>query len=255
MNGFQLENILVSELDQNIFSKLNPNLKNLISKTFIGNKFQNHKIYSKKYPTGSKPDIYIEINGIKKNISLKKGTGNSFHQEPIESFIEHLHALVKLPTQIENDLRLFIWGDGSLDGSGHPRHNKRYSASSFVSEFPETIERLRDFFSPGTTLENLIRRFTINGAVSDEKVDYIVYAKKNYIENCTVISSEKFINLANTNSYKNHKQNFRTALPIGIALSLQAWNRNITCKPDKEKRRGHIQLKITKIGDEIINDG
>ena len=255
MNGFQLENILVEALNENIFSNLNQNLKNLISKIFHSHDFQNHKIYSKKYGPGSKPDIYIEINGVKKNLSLKKGNGNSIHQEPLELFITHLGETIKLPDQISDDLRLFIWGDGSLDGSGNSHHNQRYSASNFISVFPDTIERLRNFFSPGPSLENLIRRFSTDGAVPSEKVDYIIYAQENYIENCTSISSDKFIKLANSDSYKNHRQNYRQALPIGIALSLQAWNRNIGYKPEKESRRGHIQLKITKIGDEIINDG
>ena len=67
--------------------------------------------------------------------------------------------------------------------------------------------------------------------------------------------SDKFIKYANSNTYKNYTQNYRQALPFGIALSLQAWNRNISYKADKENRRGHIQLKITKVGDEIINNG
>ena len=88
-----------------------------------------------------------------------------------------------------------------------------------------------------------------------ENVDFIVHTKDNYIENCTCISSDRFIAHANSNTYNNHTQNYRQALPFGIALSLQAWNRNISYKANKENRRGHIQLKITKVGDEIINNG
>ena len=254
MNGFQLENSLVNELNENLYSNLNQNLKNLISNIFYEHDFRNYKIRSKKYGQGSKPDIYVEINGIKKNLSLKKGTGNSIHQEPLESFIKHLEETVELPTQIKDDLKLFIWGDGSLDGSGNTNHNKRYSANEFVSTFPETIKRLRNYFSPGPSLESLIARFSISGTSTSDEVDFIVYAKKNYIESCTSISSNRFIKYANSDNYKNYTQNYRQALPFGIALSLQAWNRNISYKPDKENRRGHIQLKITKVGDEIINN-
>ena len=101
----------------------------------------------------------------------------------------------------------------------------------------------------------MIKRFAITGVSTSENVDFIVHTKNNYIENCAFISSDKFIKYANSNTYKNYTQNYRQALPLGIALSLQAWNRNISYKPDKENRRGHIQLKITKVGDEIINNG
>ena len=255
MNGFQLENILVDELNNNFYSNLNQNLKNLISNIFDNDDFLNHQIYSQKYGLGSKPDIFIEINGVKKNLSLKKGSGNSIHQEPLELFIKHLEETIELPSQIKDDLRLYIWGDGSLEGSGNLNHNKRYSSNEFASVFPETIERLRNFFSPGPALENLIKRFAITGVSTSENVDFIVHTKNNYIENCAFISSDKFIKYANSNTYKNYTQNYRQALPLGIALSLQAWNRNISYKPDKENRRGHIQLKITKVGDEIINNG
>lgn len=255
MNGFQLEKILVNELHENLYLNLNQNLKNLISNLFYKDDFQNYKIYSEKYGPGSKPDIYIEINGVKKNLSLKKGSGNSIHQEPLEPFIKHLEETIELPSQIKDDLRLFIWGDGSLDGSGNLVHNKRYSANEFTSVFPETIERLRNFFSPGPSLGNLLKRFSIKGVITSENVDFIVHTKDNYIENCTCISSDRFITYANSNTYNNHTQNYRQALPFGIALSLQAWNRNISYKADKENRRGHIQLKITKVGDEIINNG
>ena len=72
MNGFQLENILVDELNNNFHSNLNQNLKNLISNIFDNDDFLNHQIYSQKYGPGSKPDIFIEINGVKKKFKFKK---------------------------------------------------------------------------------------------------------------------------------------------------------------------------------------
>ena len=78
---------------------------------FYKDDFQNHKIYSEKYGPGSKPDIYIEINGVKKNLSLKKGSGNSIHQEPLEPFIKHLEETIEFNIEItclENNKNFYL---------------------------------------------------------------------------------------------------------------------------------------------------
>ncbi len=40
--------------------------------------------------SGQKPDMIITINNVIKRISIKKGTGNSVHQEKVDVFVEFL---------------------------------------------------------------------------------------------------------------------------------------------------------------------
>jgi hypothetical protein len=258
MNGFQLEKILVEELNEKNIENLNQNLKKLIFTVYNQNFDSLTLIKANTLPPGSKPDIEIKINDNSKYLSLKKGSGNSIHQEPLEDFISHLDSIIDLPPEIADDLRFFIWGDGSIDGSGVNINGInlgiRYSASQLVKLHSDVVNRLRQFFSPGDHLGKLIERFSLMGTSHLESADFIVHTNENYVNSCSIIDGKKFVLKANSNEYNNHFQDYRQALPFGIALSLQAWNRNITYKPDKEIRRGHIQLKITKIGEKIIND-
>ena len=259
MNGFQLEKILVRELNENYIHNLNQNLKNLISKVFNQGIDSSSRIKANTLPPGSKPDIKITINNNSKYLSLKKGSGNSIHQEPLEDFIHHLGNTIHLPYSIANDLRFFIWGDGSIDGSGVDDNginlHTRLSANQLVKQHFDVINRLRKFFSPSDQLEKLIQRFSLSGTSDLDPANFIVHTNENFVNSCSVIDGKKFVQKANSNEYNDHLQNYKQALPFGIALSLQAWNRNITYKPDKEIRRGHIQLKITKVGEMIINNG
>ena len=59
---------------------------------------------------GQKPDIIIEINNKRKNVSIKKGSGNSVHQEDIDLFIDFLTTL-NISEKAKNELLKYLQED------------------------------------------------------------------------------------------------------------------------------------------------
>ena len=67
-----------------------------------------------------KPDIWIKIGNEIKFISVKEGSGNSVHQEPFKDFCKFLED-INVSEETVNHLKLYHYGDDTLDGSGETR--------------------------------------------------------------------------------------------------------------------------------------
>lgn len=121
-SGFQNETDLISVLSNKLYAELNDNLKKFISFLFpqVNN---NDKIKYYSGMVGQKPDIIIEINNKRKNVSIKKGSGNSVHQEE---------------TKIE--LLKYHWADGTTDGSG----KIRVSSAKYKAEQQKEIDLINN---------------------------------------------------------------------------------------------------------------
>ena len=115
-SGFENEDRLIEALNGKRFNELNSNLQKL-----IGNSFSNINgvISAIKEAGQNKSDLKIIIGNESHTYSIKKGTGNSIHQEPIEPFLEFLAQNYQIDNQMKDNLRFFIWGDGTLDGTGN----------------------------------------------------------------------------------------------------------------------------------------
>ena len=91
------------------FDSYNINIKYflelLYKKDLSGIKFECIKIGGSQ-----KPDVKIICKFGEKNISIKKGSGNSVHQEKFEEFVSFLYDLNISERTIEN-LKLFHYGD------------------------------------------------------------------------------------------------------------------------------------------------
>ena len=171
--------------------------------------------------------MFIPTHSLRSLYSVKKGTGNSVHQEPIEDFIVFLKTNFEDDTTVFNDLRHFIWGDGTLDGKGDILN--RISASKYKNTFPLKVKNIQDYFDKHK--KDLLVRFIITGAISNKKADYLFFGD---INDCYVVSDDDMINFAlNVN---------KRPISIGV-LTFQAWNRNINGGNKSEKKRGQIQLK------------
>lgn len=224
--GFENENKIISEFVNKMnYRDLNDNLKNVL--LTINNNRMPKSFSSKKYGGKNKADLSITIDGKEYMISVKKGSGNSLHQEPIEDFIAFLAIDIEKNESVFNDLRYFIWGDGSLDGTAPI--NKRISATVIKKKYPLKIENIQNYFNKH--LMKLTNRFVIDGSVSKNKADFLLFGD---ITNCIVVEESKVIDFVNTTIKK--------PVSIGV-LTFQAWNRNLTGILNKEKRRGQIQLK------------
>lgn len=137
-SGFQNETDLISVLSNKLYAELNDNLKKFISFLFpqVNN---NDKIKYYSGMIGQKPDIIIEINNKRKNVSIKKGSGNSVHQEDIDLFMDFLTTLdISEETKIE--LLKYHWADGTTDGSG----KIRVSSAKYKAEQQKEIDLINN---------------------------------------------------------------------------------------------------------------
>jgi len=237
-SGFENENALYEALHQKSVKELNENLKNLI-KSIFSNVDESSIIECEKIGGHNKTDIAIRIGNEQHTLSVKKGSGNSVHQEPVEDFIKYLEENFGISKKVKDDLLFFIWGDGTLDGKGDKKD--RMTASELRKKYPEKIENIQNYFNK--IEKKLIERFVIKGAKSDKMPDYIYYGTP---EKGIWCKSNKIIEWMIKNKPKNNK-----AIYIG-RLTFQAWNRNIKGEKEQtEKKRGHIQLKWGSIKEDI----
>ena len=225
-SGFDNENEIINEfVKNNNYLNLNDNLKKVLLK--INNNKIPNTFHAKKYGGTSKADLSIIVDEKEYYISVKKGTGNSLHQEPIEDFIFFLSSEIENNESVFDDLRYYIWGDGSLCGTAPI--NKRMNATEIKKKHPSKIYNIQNYFNKHVI--KLTNRFVINGSVSKNKADFLLYGD---ITNCIIVGESNLMTFVNNTTKK--------PLSIGV-LTFQAWNRNLTGIQNKENRRGQIQLK------------
>ncbi len=236
-DGFDNEMKIKEEIDQKTYSELNSTFKGIIRESFSN--YGDSKVICKKEGGQNKSDLLIGIDKSKNQIrlSVKKGSGNSVHQELLEDFLKYLEKEFKISEDLKNDFRLFIWGDYTLGGKG--KRKDRLSASEFNKKFPEVVKRLSSFMN--LHRKKFIERFVVLGPKSNQKPDYVYYGdpKKGYWA-----KSNKVIEyLSKTNS--------RSTIPVG-KLTFQAWNRAMKKDSKSEHKRGVIQLKWPTIKEDLI---
>src|SRR3989339_105544 len=169
-NGFDNETQIKEEINEKIYPDLNTTFKRIIKESFSN--YRDSRIICKKEGGPNKSDLLIEMNKSKKQIrlSIKKGSGNSVHQEPIEDFLKYLEEEFNISENLKNDFRLFIWGDDTLNGKGEKKD--RLSATDFKKKFPEVVKRLASFMH--LHRKKFIERFVVLGPKSNQKKDYLL---------------------------------------------------------------------------------
>lgn len=232
-NGFQNEIELLRAIDGKEYDQLSPNLKKIIDIAF---KNRNGKIECVSGVGGDKSDIKISIDNESHTFSIKKGTGNSVHQEPVGDFLVYLEKNFNLGEEVKGFILDFIWGDGTQNGSGDVTN--RVSATKYKKLFPEKVSKIQAYFNK--IKRELIERFLINGKNSHWPAEFIYYGNTKTGFCCSATDCLNWV--ANNDS--------GGAISIG-RLSFQAWNRNINGGNKSEKKRGVIQLKWGTIKDDI----
>lgn len=208
------------------------NLSNLNLKTFISDIYPNidekSNIKCKSQKLKGKQNIEIEVEGKKVRVSIAQGNGNSIHQEKLESFLSELSLNFNLNTSVANDIRFYIWGDGTINGKGNKE--SRLSSKEIYKEFPQIIRNIQEYFNNNKI--DLVNRFLITG-VSNTSVDFFYHGT---IENGYWCKSQSLIEYIY--NYKNHSD---VSINLG-PLTFQAWNRCIKGSK-KELYRDTIQIK------------
>lgn len=230
IEGFRNEELIFLELNGKRFGKINPNLQEFLEFAVNRKIEKNEKIMASRVGGQHKADLNIVVGSDRFTISVKIGKGNSVHQEPVEEFLNHLSKEFNITNDIKNAIRFFIWGDGTLNGSGNKKD--RMTATEIKRRHPDIITKLRTFFKKYRRA--LIERFVIKGPKSRFSPDLIYYGTAN---RGLWARTENILNFLSA-----EENEARSTVPIG-RLTFQAWNRAIKEGTRSEHKRGVIQLK------------
>ena len=89
---------------------------------------------------GYKPDIQFMLDGMTVNVSVKKGGGNSVHQEKTAYFVHYCMKMLDMTEDERDSLLEFLYGDGTLDGDSLPED--RLSDDILIDTYKEQTKRV-----------------------------------------------------------------------------------------------------------------
>ncbi len=239
--GFANEKAIISYINNTIeFEKFNSNFKLFL--TFLFNKkCDGKKFYATHGKKNGKTDVVVTMDGVSKNISVKTGSGNSVHQEPLNTFVSFLSAC-GASNEIIETLKYFHYGDGTIDGTGL----KRYEASVYTKAHPSEMNQLVAFLNRKDVIEKIAKRVLITGeAVKDQDADVIFHGT---ISNAKWASAEEIINYL-----VNNKNTPKGSKVYSSNLTYQVWNRDLKWNPNTENRRHVSQFKWTAVLKDLTN--
>jgi len=217
-DGLDNESEIVNHLNRKKFSEINNNLKSFLK--FLNNNRELNKdtiISARRLSRNVKTDIIITFNGTNYNVSVKKGTGNSVHQETIDLFVDFINKHTSTSELIE-DFRHFI---NSFD-----------SNRTYFEKYPQKRKRIQQFFD--LNARPLLIRFLKTGKFNDGHADYLYHG---------TLERGKFDTIDNVINSMISKTRWGSASLYVGHLTFQKWNTN------NLKKRGSIQLKASTITD------
>ena len=231
-NGFDNETQILEALDGKRVCDLNKNLTEFLKFLCSGSCSEEDIIMCRKEGGANKSDLIVRIGSRRPvRVSVKKGRANSVHQEPLDEFIAYIRKEFNASEQLCNDIRGFIWGNGTLNGTGEKED--REGVSELKRSMPNSIRRIRIFLKEHK--RNLVERFLVVGLKSSRTPDIIYYGDPN--DGLWAWFDEVL-------DFLCHERNEarRAALPVG-GLTLQAWGRANSEGSGSDRNRGVVQSK------------
>lgn len=236
-DGFVNEQELREYINSKRFEEYNENIKNFLRFTFSFDGSATGNFVATKCPGGQvKPDLIIEYKGMKKYISIKKGSGNSVHQEKIDVFFPFIIGLFGQPYL--DYLKKFHYGDGTIDDSGI----ERFSASECQNLYRNEISQLNAKFNEWYYLKKFLDRFLFLGNVSSSLYVDIVYHG--------TITSGLWATKDEIYDYFKQKEFCSNTLHFG-SLTYQVWGRNNDFTAVHPDRRYVMQVKWGNITNDL----
>lgn len=226
-DGFINEEVLRGYINDNNFNNYNENIKSFLIFLFGSELNQNLSFKAVKKAGQVKPDLCITHNGIEKYISVKKGSGNSVHQEKISDFFPCINNM--LGAESLNYLKLFHYGDDTTNDTG----NTRYSASDCKTRYRKEIASLNAELNTWDNISIFLDRFLFIGNIGNLNVDAVYHGTIDL----GLWASRSEI----TNFIKNNNFNMN-ALHFG-PLTYQVWGRNEKGTAVHPDRRYVMQVK------------
>lgn len=236
-DGFENEKELELYISNNTYGEYNENIKNFLSSIFKEDFNPNLPFYAEKVSGQVKPDIYISHNNIKKYISIKKGSGNSVHQEKIEVFFPFFSNL--LDENYENSLKKFHYGDDTIDDTGIHRFN----ANECKVRYKTDIDFLNKKLNKWCILKIFLDKFLFLGNIGNISVDFIYYGT---VDKGLWASKNEVIH------YIKNKIFLVNGIHFG-PLTYQVWGRNENWTAVHPDRRYVMQVKWGSLEKDLKN--
>lgn len=250
-HGFANEIKISQTLDQKTFCNLNDNLKKFILKICSDHKIEingNTVIHSYCERKNLKQDIYIKIHEKIFGISVKRGKGNSIHQEKCEDFVRYIEKECNATIDLQNEWRFFIWADGTLDGTGDTTKKtkdgkilSRFCGKIYSTLYPERQKKLQNFIDGNQ--EKLIRHFLFGEQCETQPGNNVHYLYYGDADNGSWASKEELI------LYLLKKSSNKKRVLDLCGLGIQVWN--VSQKGTSEKKRGQIQVKYSQLSEDL----
>ena len=221
IHGNQNEITFVKRLNKKLYKNLNKNLQKFMY-SLDPSIIPNTRIEAQHRGGKSiKDNVEIKINGNTYKINVVSGKNNSVHQEHVEDFINDL----SIPQNIADSFRRFIWGDGTLNGTGSVKQRLRHGA--IKKQYPSDINNIQNYLDDPTNKRKLLERFLKTGR-NTSSVDYIYHG-----------TPKKGTWKPITNIINFHNTQLKIKNPSIGNLTLQAWKRSLNGQCDDD--RGQIQ--------------
>lgn len=232
-NGYKNEFEFIDYLNNKKYWQLNPLIQDML-KALYPNIKNNDIIKAYKYGKFAKADIVINVKGILRGISIKCGSKNSVHLEPIEKFTKYLQT--KNFKQIDNLLR-YLYSDGTNNNTG----TKRISSEQYKIQNSISINLINKEINNFKT--DLITRFLIKTDIN-YKINVDIFIIGTINDFIWATKGEVINYLINNNI---------TSTGVHISsLFIQNWNKNLTYNQKYEYCRNYIQVKWYSMFDDII---
>lgn len=234
-DGFINEELLRDYINDGDYASYNSNIKSFLKFLFKENFNPRLPFSADKTKNQVKPDLWISHNGTKKYVSIKKGSGNSVHQENASVFFPFFEE--KVGAESLNDLKLFHYGDDTTDDSGVTR----YSAAECKNRYAKQISELNAKINTKPNISLFLDRFLFVGNVALIPADAIYHG---------TIDSGLWASRSEIMDYASKQPFSLNAIHFG-PLTYQVWGRNENRTAVHPERRYVMQVKWGSIAKDL----
>lgn len=238
INGFHNEYQFVAYLNHRKVKNCHPLFQELLFDLYSNLKDED-EILSWKNHELQKTDIFIKINNIVKRVSLKCGIKNSVHSEPISEFIHFLIENKISKANVTAYLK-YHYADGTTNGTGIVR----MPIEEYKKLHQQEIDEINLAFNQKDILENMVKRFVLQGRNSKEEIDVLIYGT---IYDFMYLKNEEIKEII-----CNSHDSYSTAVHVG-PLTIQPILRNLNHNSKYDRKRFMVQVKWYCLHDDIIN--
>ncbi len=229
--GFANEKEIRDALNSKLYDDISPNLKHFLNDMFRGYNLRGKWVHAHTFPQNMKPDFYVTIDGVPegKYVSVKMGTGNSLHQESLETFVDFLveNGVTK---EIVDAIKEYHFSDGTINNTG----KVRYDARTYSKMNPDLAIKINNVFNEQKFLHKAITRFVFKGNYPNApEAEYIYHGD---VRNGVWASKEEIFKYIESTKYNKNCVSFGP-------LTYQAWNKNLNFCVSSEHKRLQMQVK------------